>query len=473
MLYVEIAGGENARAALDYLKHYRSSRMLAMDPDYGVMRAYGATGWPRFLVLDRQGIVRFSGIPGDSRLRAIRRRLRGLVAATPPGLASGLVLREGVCYPKSVLAARDAERNRSPRLAVRSDGRPVIAYCTVRNGRSSLRLRQGVGPGRPADPMVTDPREDCYAPDIAFDDSGTLWLAWCGRDDGRYDIYVQRRPASGAPATVRLTRSSDDAMAPRLATGPGGRVAVTYYKWRRMRGVSRDRDIFARAYDPAAGSWRGEIEISPHEPQVEDHTDPDVVFGPNGGCWVAWSYDYHPSLFPDPVDTDQPSVFAAKLRADGATSPPMLAGTPGRGRAVIDLFPSLAVDGKGTLWCAWDAGSLRTGQRRIVLSALRGEGVGFDRQRVLSRPGRTASTPELSPGLDDTLLATWSEWAGGRWLGRAALVREGAVVSETDLLDDGDVQFVQAAAGPDGKLWVTYECSSETGSRVVLEQLRF
>ena len=66
MLYVEVAGGENARAASDYLKHYRSPRMLAMDADYGVMRAYGATGWPRFLVLDPQGTVRFTSLMRSS-----------------------------------------------------------------------------------------------------------------------------------------------------------------------------------------------------------------------------------------------------------------------------------------------------------------------------------------------------------------------------------------------------------------------
>ena len=169
MLYVEVAGGENARAASDYLKHYRSPRMLAMDADYGVMRAYGATGWPRFLVLDPQGTVRFSGIPGEGDLRTIRRRLRTLVARNPPGLAPGLVLREGICYPKRVLAARDAERDVSPRLAIRSDGLPVVAYCAVRNGRSTVRLRQGAARGQAADLEITDARSDCYAPDIASD----------------------------------------------------------------------------------------------------------------------------------------------------------------------------------------------------------------------------------------------------------------------------------------------------------------
>ena len=55
-------------------------------------------------------------------------------------------------------------------------------------------------------------------------------------------------------------------------------------------GPSRDRNIFARRYDPLRHAWDAAREISPHVPEVEDHTDPDVVIDPQGRNWVVWNY---------------------------------------------------------------------------------------------------------------------------------------------------------------------------------------
>ena len=56
-------------------------------------------------------------------------------------------------------------------------------------------------------------------------------------------------------------------------------------------GSSRDRNIFARRYDPEHHEWDAAREISPHVPEVEDHTDPDVVIDPQGNNWVVWKHE--------------------------------------------------------------------------------------------------------------------------------------------------------------------------------------
>ena len=56
-------------------------------------------------------------------------------------------------------------------------------------------------------------------------------------------------------------------------------------------GSSRDRNIFARRYDPEHHEWDAAREISPHAPEVEDHTDPDVVIDSQGKNWVVWKYE--------------------------------------------------------------------------------------------------------------------------------------------------------------------------------------
>ena len=61
-----------------------------------------------------------------------------------------------------------------------------------------------------------------------------------------------------------------------------------YHEWAMLWGSSRDRNIFARRYDSLRHAWDAAREISPHVPEVEDHTDPDVVIEPQGNDWVVF-----------------------------------------------------------------------------------------------------------------------------------------------------------------------------------------
>ena len=86
--YLEVPCGENGRAALDYQCHYRSARMMGMDVDYSVSRAFDAGGWPTFVVIDAEGVIRFHGFDPDLELREVRKcgqeidALRVIVAPT-------------------------------------------------------------------------------------------------------------------------------------------------------------------------------------------------------------------------------------------------------------------------------------------------------------------------------------------------------------------------------------------------------
>ena len=73
MYYLEITCGENQRAALDYLLHYRSPHLIGIDADYAMSRAYRAQGWPTFVVVDQDGIIRFHDFPTDRELTTVRK----------------------------------------------------------------------------------------------------------------------------------------------------------------------------------------------------------------------------------------------------------------------------------------------------------------------------------------------------------------------------------------------------------------
>lgn len=440
--------------------------MIGIDADYGMSRAYQAPGWPTFVVVDATGVIRFHGFDSDRNLAGVRRCLRDILKATPEDPEQ--VLENGVAYPAGVLAGRKSVRDRSPRLAFDRAGSPVVVYYSNREGTNAVYLRR-FRPNAEALPpeRVSPPGVESYAADCVYDSAGTLWVAWCGLGARFYDIQVQSRREGAPPATEQLTFSDDDAMSPKIAAGPDGKVAVTYYKWAKMNGISRDRNIFARTYEPSRRAWSTEVEVSPHEPVVEDHTDPDVVIDREGQVWVAWSYDYHPQLFKRPVEAGQPTIFAASVGA-GSASAPLLVGATGEYKWAIDLFPSAAVDKAGTLWCVWDCSEP---QRCLRLARLDPATKTFTGAGVFGEGGGVSSTPELASAADGLLLAWSQREAAGRWQGKVALIKQGKRAAETTIGEKEDVLFPQAQQAPDGGYWVVYEKADAKGSTVVLRSL--
>jgi hypothetical protein len=373
-----------------------------------------------------------------------------------------------MAWPADVLACRQARRDRSPRLAFDRSGNPCVVFYSNREGTNAIYLRRFNRLDRATYEQLSPPAAECYAADCTFDSNGTLWVVWCGMEKGIFDIFVQSRPAGVAPATQQLTFSIEDAMSPRIAAGPDGTVTVVYYKWRTLWGSSRDRDIFARTYVPARHEWRPEIEISPHAPEVEDHTDPDVAVDRQANSWIVWSYDYHPSLYAKPLPAEQPTIFAARAETN-TVSRPFLVGATGRFRNAIDLFPSAVIDERGVLWCAWDCSEPSRG---ICLARFDEASRQFQSVRTFGRPGEVCSTPELAPATTNRLLLSWSQWKpGGRWQGKVILLEAGQPVAETVLAENADVLFPQAEQSPDGQCWVAYERSSPQGSDIVLRNV--
>jgi len=449
--------------------HYRSPHMMGIDADYAMHRAFVYQGWPVFVVIDPDGLVRFHGFDSDRNLSALRRCLEGLVDKTPAVAGEKAPPGRGLAMPAEVLACRQARRERSPRLAFNRAGQAHVVYYSNREGANAVFLRRFNQQGEPAgEERLSPANAECYAPDCAFDPQGALWVAWCARQSGCYDIYAHCRPVGKPPSTEQLSFSTDDAMSPKIAAGPDGTVTVAYYKWHILWGYSRDRDLYARTYEPGRLAWGKETEISPHEPEVEDHTDPDVVIDRQGNAWIVWSYDYHPQLYKQPLDAAQPTIFAARFFSN-TVSAPILVGATGEFRYAIDLFPSAALDERGVLWCAWDCSEP---SRCLRLARLNQPANAFTLVSTFGARSGVCSTPELAPAAGNLLLLAWSQRGpSGLWQGRAALLKDGQSLAQTTLVEPADVLFPQAQQSPDGQYWVAYEKSDAKGSDLVLRNI--
>ncbi|HWI59291.1 MAG TPA: hypothetical protein VNZ22_18835, partial [Bacillota bacterium] len=179
-------------------------------------------------------------------------------------------------------------------------------------------------------------------------------------------------------------------------------------------------------------------------------------------------YDYHRQLYKKPVAAEQPTIFAARFSSN-TVSAPLLVGATGPLQDAIDLFPSAAIDGRGTLWCAWDCSEPR---RCIRIARFTPAGDQFEQVGVCGDTQEACSTPELAAAGPDLLLLAWSQRAtGGAWRGRVALLKEGRPIGEATLTEAADVLFPQVQQAPDGHYWVVYEKADARGSEVVLRNV--
>ncbi len=467
--------GENEAIARDFMKHYRSSVPHVLDFDYDSFEQFGARSWPAYVIASHEGEVVAQTI-GIGRARTEVDKFRAAVNRALEGQAEvfaeeagAVVCEDGIC--RITTEGEPPVRETDPCLVAASGGGFWLAYCSDQDGDNNVYLRR-YSDGKPGEPMVvTRSMADDYAPAIACGADGRVWVTWASNRTGKYDVYLRSYDGDAWSDEIRVTESADDAMRPSVAVDLDGRVWVTYYAWNRNFMTSRDRDVFVRWLHE--GELSDEMLVSPAEPAIEDHTDPVVVADParGGRVWVAWSWDYHPQIQEDALDTDMPSIFATPVELDGPAGAPRLVGTRGESHAAVDLWPSLAFDPEGNLWCAWDLATLRRIHRGAVVARLEGGGEEFSAPDRVGEPGGELSDPALSIGADGTRVLAWTAREDGRWRLHASSASGSSLggwkAIDEDVLVEGDVR-APATLVLDGAAWIAFEEREGHESRVRL-----
>ena len=201
--------------------------MMGIDEDYAMSQAFDAEGWPTFIVVDANGVVRFHTREAERNLANLRRAVQRLLSAPPAG--SKPVLERGIAFPAEVLACRQARRDRSPRLVFGPSGNPQVVFYSTRDGTNAVYLRTFDKQGQVvSDERLSPAGVESYSADCAIDSQGTLWATWCAKGTNFYDVYVQSRRPGAPPRTEQLSFSDDDAMSPKIAAGTNGQVTVTF-----------------------------------------------------------------------------------------------------------------------------------------------------------------------------------------------------------------------------------------------------
>ena len=471
--FIRSVSCDDELAALEFQKHYRMPMVQLMDTNRTFEKQYNRDGWTFLMLVDRDGKVVYRANSPD--LSKLGPQLDALIA-TP--VDQKPIVRDGVPYLSATLARSgetDAQHRRDefPSIACDSKGRVHVVFTSNRNGNSDVFLRTFDGKKWSKDKPVAAGEDDEFDATVIVDRADRAWISWTSDADGlNYNVFTATLDEPGdSVKPAQVTEASDDAMHARMTCDRKGRVWLTYYKWHKMRGRSRDKEVYLRHRDGRA--WSDEIRVSPTDvPEYEDHTEPTIVAGQDGVV-VGWSWDFHK---PDGYtkDAEAPTIFLRAIGSDLELGPIRHAsGT------AIENTPTLAMDGKNRLWCAWDGltwdgrlNSLRSSVYvcRLDLSAPRPR----EPQRLTPPSLHNVCTPQLLAGPDGRLTLLWSQRASGsRWtLERADLdTGRNRWATSKIVASRGNPRFASAAYDSQGGFWVAYSADADEGRRIIVKQL--
>ena len=469
---IRVISGDNELAALEYQRHYRSRFVHLLDPDRSLERRYNRDGWPFMVLTDSQHRIVFKA---TSVLEKEMPKLAPLLEQSLRKVRKvGRVVRDGVPYAPATIRRSGEQRasrrrDRFPAIACGTGGRVYLALTSNRSGTSDVFLRVFDGNKWSEDRPVAATRADEFDPSLVIDGKNRLWVSWTSNADGKnYNIFTAMEPDRSSPVRRRqLTRADDDAMHARLVSDAGGNVWVTYYKWCKIRGISRDKEVYVRRHD--GKRWSREVQISPTDvPSYEDHSDPDVA--PYGdGVAVCWSWDYHrPEGYPK--GPREPTVFVRTVGANLDLGAPWAVSDQR-----IDTVPAIAVGGDGQLWCAWDSLGRGYTKALTVRPSDPKTRKAQSRPKVIAASRANVCTPRLIAGLGGEITLLWSERtrAAASWVLKSSTYRAdtGRWSPPRTLDPDGNPRFACAAYDAEGNLWVAYSRETPLGREVTARKI--
>ncbi len=321
-----------------------------MDPNRSFERKYNRNGWPFLMLVDETGKIVYQCNNLVDRDKTFMRHLQ-TIAKTPR--KADIQTADRIPYLRSTLANNkesDAPRinERFTSLACGVDDTIYTTYTATENGNSNVYLRVQKGSEKPKIIPVAATDADEYDGTVITDAQGKAWVCWTSNERGRiYNIYLNSldRITNQKPARA-VSQSKEDVMHGRMAADASNNIWVTYYKWHKIKNISRDKEVYVRKFGESGISK--EIQISPTDvSQYEDHTDSTIAIVNNQPV-ICWSWDFHqPKGYTK--EAHSPTIFARALNQQGQLQKLFHLSDKS-----IDMTPVIDVFGD-ELWCAWDA----------------------------------------------------------------------------------------------------------------------
>lgn len=294
-------------------------------------------------------------------------------------------------------------------LAIGHRGVVTAVWSDTRQGKSNIYMAKSTDGGLTFGPNVrvndVPGTAGLFGATVAFDQQNRVCVAWFDDRDGDYDIFFARESEQRSGFTPNV-RVNDDKLRP------------------------ADADDFADE-NPAAA--RG--------PAFQ--TLPSLVVDKSGVISVAWQ-DYR---------RDQADIYFARSTDGGKTFGPNVRVNDDIGRAG-QLYPSLAVDARGTLYLAWH--DFRKGDQDIYFAKSTDGGKTFSRNLRVNDDAGTAGqfNPSLAVDTDGTVFLAWHDLREGNADIYFAVSRDGGATFSPNIRlndDRGDTYQFHPSLGIGGK----------------------
>ncbi len=247
--------------------------------------------------------------------------------------------------PGTDLSGTELRQHDSPAVAADSEGSLFATWYSYHDRREELnfrRYREGrwsrlIPVGRAA--------EDLWRPQVVIDASDKPWLIYSQRPSadgpGNWDVYAMAWEDDEWGPQHRLTDNPLPDVEPHVARSGDGTV---YVVWQSMAGrYSQVRLKYLRE-----GRWSETVSVTS---SLANDWSPAVSGAPDGSAWISWdryrqgsggSYDVFVRSFSPERGLGQETAVAATAR--------------------FEAHSSVAVDGRGRPWVAWETSGVHWGK---------------------------------------------------------------------------------------------------------------
>ena len=277
------------------------------------------------------------------------------------------------------ISPKNDEEHDFPSIAVTHTGEVWTAWQAYRDRGDHVYVRrQGAEPVR----LTTD-KGDIFRTSIAEDPAGGIHVVWSERSGDAWNLYERMFDGRGWSARLQLTRTNVPNIYHKLIAGRGSLDLI----W--IGHEDGESYLYLASYSHAAG-WSQPQRIG--GPSV---WNPDAAFDSEGNLHAAW----------DSYVNGNYDIFYRRIAADGGPAPvEQITKSPG-----FDAHPSLAVDGQGRPWLAWDQSGANWGKDWRHDDQNRSTVLYKDRSiRVLVKDsGVWKEGPDLAAAVPDRLRRYW------------------------------------------------------------------
>ncbi len=298
-------------------------------------------------------------------------------------------------------------------LAIGHGGVVVAVWSDDREGRSNIYAVRSTDEGRTFGPSVrvndAPGTAGLFGATVALDQQNRTSVVWFDERDGDHDIFFARGLDGGQGFTANV-RVNDDKARPAIA----------------------DEFVEDEFFDQDAGATGPAFQ-----------TLPSVAVDRHGTILVAWQ-DYR---------RNQADIYFARSTDGGRTFSPNVRVNDDLGRAG-QLYPSLAVDGSGTIYLAWH--DFRKGNQDIYFARSTDGGRTFSRNLRVNDDTGTAGqfNPSLAVNEHGEIYIAWHDLRSGNADIYTAVSRDGGLTFGRNIRvndDQGDAFQFHPSLGINGR----------------------